>query len=241
MEGLRELTCAVAHDVWVETLLICPEIWKDTGRAEALVREAEAADVEILELDTGAFGKVSFRESPDGLIGVAVKREFLLEGAALPPNPLVMVVEKVEKPGNLGAILRTADAAGVDCVLCCDPVTDIFNPHVIRNSQGLVFALPVFIAPWEKCHSFLQSAGVPTYATTPSARTPLWEADLSGPAALLLGGEKDGLSARILEAADHRVLIPMQGAADSLNVSVAAAVCLFEAARQRQAKAPDTE
>jgi len=235
IEGFRELSHAVASDVWIETLIICPALFKSEAQT-TLVAGAEAAEVEIVELAEPAYRKISTREGPDGLIGVAIKREFLLEGAVLPENPLLVVVEKTEKPGNLGAILRTADAAGVDCVICCDPVTDIYNPNVIRSSQGLVFALPVFITSWSQCRKFLNSAGIQTVAATPHADTPIWEVDLAGPTAILLGSEKDGLSPEILNAINTRALIPMQGSADSLNVSASAAICLFEASRQRQNK-----
>ncbi len=235
VEGLRELQQALRHEVWIESLVVCPDHFKSPGHHEWL-QQAENEDVEILELAPAAFEKMSSRESPDGLIGVAVKRDFLLEGAKLPDHPLVLVIEQVEKPGNLGAMLRTADAAGVDCVICCDPVTDLYNPNVIRSSQGLVFALPVFLATWEQCRHFLQRSGIQTVATTPAATRGIWETDLSGPVALLLGSEKDGLSDEALRTADLQVSIPMLGAADSLNVSVSAAVVLFEALRQRQTR-----
>ena len=232
IEGLRELRHAVAHEIWIETLLICPSYFK-TVEHQRLVEEARDAEVEILELGSEAFQKVSSREGPDGLIGVAVQRDFLLEGAALPENPFVLVVEKVEKPGNLGAMLRTADAAGVDCVLCCDPVIDLYNPNVIRSSQGLVFALPIFLTDWRNGRDFLKKNQVRTFATTPDAEKALWEADLSGGVALLVGSEKDGLSPEVLQEVEEKVVIPMRGSADSLNVSVSAAISLYEAMRQR--------
>lgn len=232
VEGLRELRHAVNHEIWIETLLICPALFKSPDHAR-LVTEAEEAEVEIVELGPDAFQKVSSREGPDGLIGVAVQRDFLLEGAALPENPFLLVIEKVEKPGNLGAMLRTADAAGVDCIICCDPVTDLYNPNIIRSSQGMVFALPIFVTRWETCRDFLKAHHVRTFATTPDAPQPIWEADLRGGVALFVGSEKDGLSPEILQAVDERVVIPMQGSADSLNVSVSAAISLYEAMRQR--------
>lgn len=233
VEGLRELRQALRNEVWIESLVVCPPHFKSEQHGE-LLRQAEAEDVEIHELAPGAFEKISTREGPDGIIGVAVQRDFLLEGAKLPDNPLLLVVERVEKPGNLGAILRTADAAGVDCVICCDPVTDLYNPNVIRSSQGLVFALPVFLASWDRCREFLRQTGIRSFATSPAAPVGLWETDLTGPVALLLGSEKDGLSGEALKLADETVSIPMLGAADSLNLSVSAAVVLFEALRQRQ-------
>lgn len=232
VEGLRELRHAVAHEIWVETLLICPSHFK-TSEHSTLVEEAGDAAVEILELSPEAFQKVSSREGPDGLIGVAVQRDFLLEGAALPENPFVLVIENVEKPGNLGAMLRTADAAGVDCVLCCDPVVDLYNPNVIRSSQGLVFALPIFLTNWKSGREFLKKNQVRTFATTPDAEKAIWDADLTGGVALLVGSEKDGLSPETLLDVEEKIVIPMRGSADSLNVSVSAAIALYEAMRQR--------
>lgn len=233
IEGFREIQRAVENEIWVDQLCFCPALFKQSQAQAAMVESARENDVECLEFAPEAFRKISGREGPDGLLAVAAMRTFLLEGAALPENPLVLVVEKVEKPGNLGAICRSAEAAGVDCLICCDPVTDPFNPHVIRNSQGLVFALPVFVETAEKSLSFLRRNGVPIFATTPVGARPIWQCDLSGPAALVFGSERDGLGPAWLEQADHRVVIPMNGVADSLNLSVSAAVCLFEAARQR--------
>ncbi len=237
IEGFREITRAVENDVWIDTLCVCPDLFKSDAHPR-LVESARVAEVEVLAFGPDAFHKISHREGADGLLAVAARREFLLEGAALPQNPLVLVIEQVEKPGNLGAMLRTADAAGVDCVICCDPVVDLYNPNVIRSSQGIVFALPVFTVPSAKAISYLRHAGLKTVATTPAGDRPLWDLDLSGPVAIVLGSEKDGLSDTWLKAADQRARIPMAGCTDSLNVSVSAAVCLFESARQRNRALP---
>ncbi len=233
VEGYREIQYALRGEVWIESLFYCPALFKGPDQ-QALVNDAIEHEVECVEFAPEAFRKISLREGPDGLMALAVKRLFLLEGASFPRDPMVLVVEGVEKPGNLGAICRSAEAAGVDALICSDPVTDIFNPHVIRNSQGLIFTLPVFVESSEKTIAFLKENGIHLFCTTPDATTPVWDADLSGPTALVMGSESKGLPETWLAAADERILIPMQGEADSLNVSVSAAICVFEAARQRR-------
>ena len=233
IEGLREIHRAAENEIWIEQLFFCPGLFKDPAAQKELVESARDNEVECIEFGKEAFQKISFREGPDGLLALAVKRSFLLEGASLPENPLLLVIERVEKPGNLGAIIRTAEAAGVDCIICCDPVTDIYNPHVIRNSQGLVFALPVFVEESLKVIQFLKDNQVSSLATTPDTQSSIWSCDMSGPTAIVLGSESDGLTQTWLDQTDQRVLIPMRGTADSLNLSVSAAICLFEAARQR--------
>ncbi len=158
-------------------------------------------------------------------------------GSATAPAkpPFVLVVEAIEKPGNLGTLLRGADAAGVDAVVVCDPVTDIFNPNVVRSSTGVLFSMPVVVAESGEVRSWLRTRGIRVVATTPAAPALYTDSDLRGPLAIIMGSEQYGLSEFWLKESDLLVRIPMAGQADSLNVAMAAIITLFEVARQRGA------
>ena len=179
------------------------------------------------------FRKASYRDRPEGLLGVARQFPTGLEGLQPGPDPLLLVAEAIEKPGNLGTMLRTAEAAGAAAVVVCDPATDPFNPNVVRASLGTLFSLPLVVADTTAAIAGLRRLGIRTVATTPGASTPHWEADLTGPVAVVVGSEQYGLSAAWLAAADRQVLIPMPGSVDSLNAAMAAGIVLFEAVRQR--------
>jgi TrmH family RNA methyltransferase len=236
VEGLRELGHALDAGTEVEELFFCPELFPTGDHGELIDRVRRGGRIRLSRLSASAFDKVSAREGPDGLLGVARPAGCGLDELELPEEPLLLVLEGIEKPGNLGAILRSADAAGVDAVVLADCVLDLYNPNAIRASQGLVFALPVVTVGSEKLVDWLRMRGIRTFATTPAAGSSLWETDFTGPAALLLGSESEGLGALWQEAADVPIRIPMAGRADSLNVAAAAAVCLFEARRQRDAR-----
>ncbi len=154
---------------------------------------------------------------------------------ALPAEPFLLVVEAIEKPGNLGTILRSADAAGCDAVIVCDPVTDIFNPNVVRASTGVLFSVPLVVEESTRVHAWLKEKGVHTAATTPAAEKIYSDVNLRGPLAVVMGSEQYGLSKFWLENCDTPVRIPMAGQADSLNVAMATIITLFEAVRQRSA------
>lgn len=235
VEGRRELERALAKGL-IEEIYFCPELFRDDG-GNALIQRATQSGVTLCQLATHAFDKVSLREGPDGLLGVARAWKNSLADLKLSAIPLLLVVERVEKPGNLGALLRSADAAGVDAVIVCDPVTDLFNPQVVRNSQGALFSVPVAVAPPQETLDFLRTKKIAVIATTPAATLDYWEANMHGPSAIAVGGEKDGLTEFWLQAANNPVRIPMLGQTDSLNVSAAATLVLFEAVRQRRKKA----
>ncbi len=210
--------------------------------AEAYLREDHSPEalaalsgsgVEPTLLGTGAFDKASVRGSGAEVLAVVADPTVALDELELGSDPLVLVVEGVEKPGNLGAMLRTADAVGIDAVIVADPTTDVANPNVVRASLGCVFTVPVATASSEEAIGFLGDRGIEVAATLTTATTSHWDADLTGPIALVVGTEHEGLSAAWLEAASRPVRIPMAGEADSLNASVSAAVVLYEAARQR--------
>ena len=233
VEGLRELSRALERKVAVEEIYFCPALFRAPGAVDLITRAREAG-IPCCELGDSAFDKVSGREGPDGLIGVAETWDCSLARLAPGPNPLLLVVEAVEKPGNLGALLRTADSAGCDALIVCDPVTDLFNPNVIRAAQGAAFSMPVAVASSTETLAWLKERKVRVLATTPDGAQPLWDVDAKGPVAIVMGSEKDGLGATWLKGADARVFIPQAGLSDSLNVATAAAICLFEAVRQRR-------
>jgi RNA methyltransferase, TrmH family len=178
---------------------------------------------------------VAYRERPDGLLAVVPQWKRQLDDLALSAAPFLLVVEAIEKPGNLGTILRSADAAGCDGVIVCDPVTDIFNPNVVRASTGVLFSVPLVVAESPRVLAWLQEHGIRTVATTPAAEKIYTDVDMRGPLAIVMGSEQYGLSQFWLQNASVPVRIPMAGQADSLNVAMATIITLFEAVRQRSA------
>lgn len=234
IEGGRETVRGLGAGVALEALFLCPELLRGEG---AELAAAPPFGVEVVELARGAFERASVRQNPDGVLAVARTPRRDPAALALPEAPLLLVVDGLEKPGNLGALLRTADGAGVDAVLVTGGGTDLENPNVIRASMGSVFAVPTLALPAEELHAFLRARGVRLVAAAPAADTAYWDADLRGPVALAVGAEHEGLAAGWLEHADLRVAIPMRGAADSLNAATAGALLVYEALRQRRAGA----
>lgn len=190
------------------------------------------------ETSPEALAKAAMRESTEGLVGVVEQPSTELAHLHLPSEPLLLVVESVEKPGNLGAMLRTADAAGADAVLVADPRTDVWNPNAVRASLGCVFTVPIGVGSTDDVLTFVGSHGVRLCATTPDTSLDLFDADLTGALAIAVGAEHRGLSGAFLRAAASPVRIPMAGSVDSLNASVSAAIALFEAVRQRRDVGP---
>ncbi len=239
IEGYRQIIRALDKSIAIDELYICPD-WYLGENEGALIARAEAAGAKIFELSKDAFAKVAYRERPDGLLAVAPQwrrtladLETLVASKGVDHAPFLLVVEAIEKPGNLGTILRSADAAGVDALIVCDPVTDLFNPNVVRASTGVLFSVPVIIASSTDVREWLRAKNVRSVATTPSATDFYTDTDLCGPLAIVMGSEQYGLSDYWLAEADQRVVIPMAGQADSLNVAMATIITLFEAVRQR--------
>jgi TrmH family RNA methyltransferase len=233
VEGYREIRRALEKKVALREVYFAPECFLGENEP-ALLAQAEAAGAQLFELTKAAFGKVAYRERPDGLLAVAPQWRRALQDLALSPSPLLLVVEAIEKPGNLGTILRSADAAGCDAVIVCDPVTDIFNPNVVRASTGVLFSVPLVVAESAAVLVWLRAKKIRTVATTPAAEKIYSDADLRGPLAIVMGSEQYGLSEFWLKNADLPVRIPMAGQADSLNVAMATIITLFEAVRQRR-------
>ena len=233
MEGLRETGHALGAGFEVEQVYFCPEFFPSEEHSDFVDELRRTGSAPLTRLSEEAFEKASHREGPDGIMAVAKQQGNTLAELSLPEKPLLLVIEGIEKPGNLGAILRSADGAGADAVILVDCVLDLYNPNAIRSSQGLVFALPIVNCGRESFMNWLKENEISCCATTPDTEAMHWDVDFRGATALMLGSESDGLSDYWLEKADERIRIPMCGRADSLNVAAAAAVCLYEARRQR--------
>jgi RNA methyltransferase, TrmH family len=231
VEGLAEVRLALAAGVRPRALYYCPELANPA--ALPLAEEAAGLGAELIRVSRPVFEKISYREGPDGWLAVVPAAATDLGRLDPGPKPLVLVCAGLEKPGNLGAILRTADAAGVAAVIAADPVTDWGNPNVVRASKGTVFSVPVASAATDEVLDWISGHGLQVVAATPDAKRLVTEIDLTGPTAIAVGAEQPGLSAQWLERADVLVRIPMFGRADSLNVSTSAAIITYEAVRQR--------
>ncbi|HTL68627.1 MAG TPA: RNA methyltransferase [Lacunisphaera sp.] len=232
VEGYRQVRRALEKGVKLQDLYFSPE-WFLGENEPALIEQARQAGAQLFELSKEAFAKCAYRDRPDGLLAVAPQWKHTLADLKLGSPPFLLVVESIEKPGNLGTILRSADAAGVDGVIVCDAVTDVFNPNVVRSSTGVLFSVPVVLADSQAVHAWLRAQGIRIVATTPDTPQVYTQSDLRGPLAIVMGSEQYGLSEFWLKESDLRVRIPMAGQADSLNVAMATIITLFEAVRQR--------
>ncbi len=230
IEGAREITAALDANLALTEVFICAEMVSDR---KVLLARLEALPCPAFEVSAAAYAKMSYGDRRDGILAVATVRARRLVDLELPPFPLIMVIEGVEKPGNIGAILRTCDAAGVHALVVCDPGTDLFSPNVIRASLGTVFTVPTALTSSEEAVRYLRSHKVRIIAAMPEATQRYTEADFHWSAAIAVGSEDRGLSSIWSSEADVCVRIPMQGRADSLNVSVSAALIAYEAVRQR--------
>jgi TrmH family RNA methyltransferase len=234
VEGYEELVMALAAGIRPRVIYYSPEL---TGEQRPRAIERDVPDgTEVMRLSRAVFEKVAYRESPDGWLAVVRPIGADLNDIRLGERPLVLICEGVEKPGNLGAMLRTADAAGVDAVIAAGPVTDWGNPNVVRASKGTVFSVPVTSAATEDVLRWLRERGLRLVAASVDTDTLITDVDLTVPTAIAVGAEKHGLSTQLLAAADVHAKIPMFGRADSLNVATAAAVSTYEAVRQRLAR-----
>ena len=236
IEGFRELKRAVEAHVQIRSLFVCPEFFLGENE-EDLIEQVQKQGGEIIPCAPHIFEKLSYRDRPDGLLGIAVQMKHQLAdltsriGEGKPP--FLIVAEAIEKPGNLGTILRSADAAGAHGVIVCDRCTDIYNPNVVRASVGTLFTLPVIEAQSKETLSWLKERSIQVVAATPSAPKEFTQADLRGAVAIAVGTEQLGLSKTWMDAADICVRIPMHGVADSLNVATATTLLLYEVVRQR--------
>lgn len=233
IEGYRELLRAGQNNWPMEHLFFSPPMFK--GRNEsALLREFQNSGVPIFETSEKVMQKMSYRDRPEGLLGVARQVRRGLSDLDSSSEPLLLIGEAIEKPGNLGTMLRSADAAGVDAFILCDRRTDLFNPNVVRASTGILFTMPVFETSSDELIPWLEKRNIRVIAASPHAECLYTDIVLTGPVALAVGAEQYGLSERWMNETSSQVRIPMLGTADSLNVASAATLLLFEAVRQRR-------
>ncbi len=230
LEGAREFSLALESNYQVANIFICKELFAKTKYPNIL---SNIDSSKITEISLSIFEKVAYRENSDGIIALMKPKLHTLEDLYLSDNPFIIILEAVEKPGNLGAILRTADAANIDAVIICDPQTDIYNANVIRSSVGGIFTVPVGICTSAEAINWLNQNNITSFAAELRASKNYLSADYTQPTAIVMGTEAEGLSDLWLNNADHRIIIPMNGKIDSLNVSVSTAIITFEGMRQR--------
>lgn len=230
IEGAREMSLALSAGYKINSAFVCPELFSKTDYPEVLNTIPEN---KLFEVSESIFEKIAYREGSDGLLALATPKIHDLKNLNLSKNPFVIVLESVEKPGNLGAILRSADAAQVDAVIICDPATDLYNPNAVRSSVGCLFTVQTAICTSPQALSYLKERSINTFAAELQASQWYQDTDFTKPSAIIMGTEADGLTDFWLSKADARIKIPMRGKIDSLNVSVSTAVITFEAMRQR--------
>lgn len=228
IEGTKELGLAIHNGYHIDSVFFCPTI---IGSSEVLAIVKN--DQLMVPVDDNVFGKIAYRESTGGVIALARQKQHSLSSIKLGANPLLLILESIEKPGNLGAVLRTADAAGTDAVIICDQLVDLYNPNVIRSSVGCLFSNQLASASTEQTIQWLKENGILIYCTHLKASKPYHQVDYTKPCALVMGTESSGLSEQWTNHSSQNIIIPMQGKIDSLNVSTAAAIVIFEASRQR--------
>jgi TrmH family RNA methyltransferase len=231
IEGAREIARAKESGIRFESCYFCTEIL--TVESKEVINSLEK-EIRLYEVSQTVYSKIAYRENVDGMVVTALMQNLKLENLQLKENPLILILETIEKPGNLGAILRTADAAGLDAVLICDPQTDIYNPNVIRSSLGCLFSNQVVRCESMEAIEYLKKRKIRIYATALQNSVNYQYEDFTGGSAFVMGSEADGLTDTWRKEADRIIQIPMAGIADSLNVSVSAAVLVFEAVRQRR-------
>ena len=235
IEGIREIELAISAGYEIKSIFYEPEIVLRNKRYD-LIKKLESK-AEIYELGSEAFSKIAYREGTEGFLAIAAQKLNTLGNLFPGKNPLFLIIESVEKPGNLGAILRTADAAALDGVIVCDPLTDIYNPNLIRSSLGCVFTVPIAICSSREAYDFMIKHEVKIFATTLQCNSNYQDEDFTGPCSFVMGTEATGLSGFWREKAFKEIKIPMLGMIDSLNVATASAIFVFEALRQRKFKA----
>ncbi len=235
LEGYRELTRAREYGMTIVECYFAPELFLGENEYSVIDALAESG-VRVAEVSPQALTKMAYRDRPEGLVALAKMRRHELADLPRKPNGLYLVAEAVEKPGNLGSILRSADAAGVAGLIICNRATDLYNPNVIRASTGALFSVPLAECSGEEALAWLRDLGIATLAATPHTEQLYTDCDLTRGVALVVGTEQFGLSDFWMNQADIQVRIPMLGKIDSLNVATATTILLYEAARQRQWK-----
>ena len=231
IEGIRETRLAINAGFVITDLLYCKDLIREDDLAA--FTQNEDPSFEPVEVPAVIYNRMAYRNDHGGIIALAVPKRIEFDDLELRANPLILVLESVEKPGNLGALLRTADAANLDAVIICDPQTDMYNPNAIRSSIGCIFTMPVVTSSSEETIKWLRSKKITSFGTALTAKEFYHQTDFTKPSAIIMGSEAFGLSDLWLEKSDALVKIPMSGKIDSMNVSASAAIVVFEALRQR--------
>ena len=229
IEGKREIELALKGSYALETILFLPEIISE----KELNNIAASNEVEKIEISKDVYQKLAYRDSTEGIIAVAKSKSLKLSDFKLKENPLILVLESIEKPGNIGAMLRTADAAKIDAVIIANPKSDIYNPNNIRSSVGCVFTNQIAVCTTDEAIAFLKENDIAIYSATLQNSNEYHKESYISATALVVGTEATGVSQTFRDNSTQNIIIPMQGEIDSMNVSVAAAILLFEAKRQR--------
>lgn len=248
VEGVREISRALEHRIQPHEVYLCPELIQEPAAqniAAQFINNEKNAAYKLFEVTPQVFEKIAYRGKSGGILLVIPIENRHLEDLHLEQSPFLAIIEGVEKPGNLGGILRTADAAGVDCVIICgdedQSETDIYNPNVIRASLGALFSVPTISVDNGRLLNWLHQNNINIIATTPAATQVYTATDMTGPTAIVMGSEAHGLSKTWLTAAHQQVTIPMFGTVDSLNLSVSTGLLLYEVVRQRNTLAHDVK
>ena len=228
IEGQREISLAAKGGYEIETILFYPELI-----SESEIYKLTNINLPLIEINREVFEKLAYRDTTEGVIAVAKSKSLQLSDLKLSPNPLILIAESTEKPGNIGALLRTADAAKLDAVIIANPKGDLYNPNIIRSSVGCLFTVPIAVGTTSEIIAFLKKKQINFYCATLQDSEPYHTQDYTKPTAMVVGTEATGLTQEWRDAATKNIIIPMQGEIDSMNVSVAAAILIFEAKRQR--------
>jgi TrmH family RNA methyltransferase len=237
VEGQRETEHCIACGYEVVEMFVCEELHSRDGSCVPAV--ASGKPITYCVISKAVYEKMAYRGSTEGIIAIVKCKEHNISSVnrkLAVNNPFVVVLERVEKPGNLGAILRTAEAAGVDAVIVCDPLTDLYNPNLIRASIGGIFSVPTAVCTSEECIAFLKNNNIKILTAQLQDSYEYYDYDMTCGTAIVMGTESTGLTQQWREAADAHIRIPMLGRLDSLNVSVSAAILMYEAVRQRRVK-----
>jgi len=228
IEGKREIELAIKGNYELETVLFLPELI-----SEEQLSKLSKSQINLIEINKEVYQKLAYRDTTEGIIAVAKTKSLALQDLKLPENPLILVMESIEKPGNIGAMLRTCDAANIDAVIIANPKTDLYNPNIVRSSVGCLFTNQIATGSTEDVIKFLKEKNIAIFGATLQNSNFYHTQDYTIPTALVVGTEATGLTQAWRDAATQNVIIPMQGEIDSMNVSVASAILLFEAKRQR--------
>lgn len=228
IEGKREIELAIKGNYELETVLFLPELI-----SEEQLSKLSKSQINLIEINKEVYQKLAYRDTTEGIIAVAKTKSLALQDLKLPKNPLILVMESIEKPGNIGAMLRTCDAANIDAVIIANPKTDLYNPNIVRSSVGCLFTNQIATGSTEDVIKFLKEKNIAIFGATLQNSNFYHIQDYTIPTALVVGTEATGLTQAWRDAATQNVIIPMQGEIDSMNVSVASAILLFEAKRQR--------